>query len=184
MLDATAELLHRQGYAATGLNQIIADSGAPKGSLYFHFPGGKEELVSRAIERASEPLTELLERVLAAAPTPEDAIDGVVAYFGGQLATSAYAKGCPVATVALEQAATSNPLHTVCSSTYARWQQLVAARLATAGFAPARAAELASFALSAIEGALMLCRAHRSLDPLARTAAELRRHLQHERPTP
>mgnify|MGYP001553018025 CR=1 FL=1 len=91
------------GYAATGLNQIVDESGAPKGSLYFHFPGGKEQLVAESLSLASASLTELLAAMLAAAPTPAAALDGIVAYFAQQLESSQFAKGCPIATVALEQ---------------------------------------------------------------------------------
>ena len=55
-VEATGELLRRQGYAATGLNEIVARSGAPRGSLYFHFPGGKQELALAAMERTGEQL--------------------------------------------------------------------------------------------------------------------------------
>ena len=178
MLDTAADLLHRQGYTATGLNQILEESRAPKGSLYFHFPGGKEELMSLALERASESLTEMLERVLASAPSGEHALDAITAYFAGQLQSSAFAKGCPLATVALEQAAASDALHRVCAATYARWQAAIAARLERDGHPRDRAESLAGFFLATIEGALLLCRAHRSIDPLLRASAELRRTLK------
>jgi len=174
MLKAAADLLHRQGYASTGLNQILEESQAPKGSLYFHFPGGKEELVAEALQASACSLTELLERVLENAPTIDDAIDAIVAYFAAQLEGSQYTKGCPVATVALEQAATSDPLHRTCADAYARWQALIAKRLERDGFAAERADSLANFALATIEGALLLCRAHRSTEPLRRAGKELR----------
>ena len=177
LLATTADLMHRQGYSSTGLNQIIEESGAPKGSLYFHFPGGKEQLVTEALEISSASLTELLERVLRSAPTTQLALDGIIAYFGGALETSSYTKGCPIATVALEQAATSDALYRVCSAAYHRWQALIAERLHEDGHSAKRADELAAFVLATIEGALMLCRAHRSTEPLRRTAVELRRFL-------
>lgn len=178
MLETAAELLHRQGYTATGLSQILEESGTPKGSLYFHFPGGKEELMSLALERASASLTDLLGQVLATAPSGEQALDAITAYFVHQLESSQFTKGCPIATVALEQAATSEALQRVCSATYALWQAAIAARLERDGHTPERAGELAGFFLSAIEGALLLCRAHRSTDPLRRAAIELRRTLK------
>jgi TetR/AcrR family transcriptional repressor of lmrAB and yxaGH operons len=178
MLETAAELVQRQGYASTGLNQILAESRAPKGSLYFHFPGGKEALIAEAVASSSESLTTMLEGVLANAPTPAAAIEAIVMYFAGQLEASQFTKGCPIATVALEQAATSDALHAVCSQTYARWQAAIAARLEREGHAAARAGELAAFCLAAIEGALLLCRAHRSTEPLRRAANELRRTVE------
>jgi TetR/AcrR family transcriptional repressor of lmrAB and yxaGH operons len=177
LLATTADLVHRQGYASTGLNQIVDESGAPKGSLYFHFPGGKEQLVAEALEMSSAAVTALLEGVLATAPTTPQALDMIIAYFSHELETSSFTKGCPIATVALEQAASSDPLHRMCTVAYHRWQALIAARLHQDGHALARAAELAEFFLATIEGALMLCRAHRSTQPLRRAALELRRLL-------
>ena len=177
MVKTAGDLLHRQGYASTGLNQILEESGAPKGSLYFHFPGGKEELMAEALTASAGSLTEMLERVVTHAPSAEAALDQIVAYFAAQLEASHYTKGCPVATVALEQAATSDALHEVCSTAYRRWQMLIAARLQRDGLAEARADALAGFILATIEGALLLCRAHRSTEPLRRAGAELRIHL-------
>jgi TetR/AcrR family transcriptional repressor of lmrAB and yxaGH operons len=178
LLATTADLLQRQGYASTGLNQILDESGAPKGSLYFHFPGGKEELAALALTASAESLTVILESILTGAPSIAAAIDGIVATFAHELEGSKFTKGCPIATVALEQAAISDALHEVCSSTYARWQVLVADRLERDGHSDERAAELAGFALATIEGALLLGRAHRSTEPLRRAGVELRRVLQ------
>src|SRR5258705_1726366 len=177
MIQTAADLLHKQVYASTGLNQILDESKAPKGSLYFHFPNGKEELVAAALDQASAGLTELLERVLGAAPSAAAAVDAIVAYFAGQLEASSYTKGCPIATVALEQAATSEPLHRACAAAYARWHALIAARLVRDGIAAGRAEAIANFSLATIEGALILSRAHRSTEPLRRAGAELRLHL-------
>lgn len=177
LLATTANLVHQQGYSSTGLNQIIAESGAPKGSLYFHFPGGKEELVALAIEMSSGSVTALLRQMLEGAPTTQLVLEGIVDYFSNALEASSYTKGCPIATVALEQAATSDPLQRVCSAAYHEWQALIAARLHRDGHSAKRADELAGFFLTVIEGALMLCRAHRSSEPLRRAAVELRRLL-------
>ena len=178
MLETAAGLVQRQGYASTGLNQILAESKAPKGSLYFHFPGGKEALVAEAIEHSSSALTELLEQVLATAPSAEAALDMITLYFATQLEQSQFTKGCPIATVALEQAATSDALHAVCTRTYTHWQDLIAARLEREGHTKSRAGALAGLLLATIEGALVLCRAHRSVEPLRSASVELRRLLK------
>lgn len=178
MLQKAAELVQQQGYTATGLNQILAESNAPKGSLYFHFPGGKEALVAEALQSSSAALTQLIEMVLAQAPTSVAALEAIVMHFAQELELSSFKKGCPIATVALEQAAISDPLHEVCSQTYARWQAAVAARLERDGHAHDRAVDLAGFLLSTIEGALLLSRTHRSTEPLRQAARELRRILE------
>lgn len=177
MLETTAELLQRQGYGATGLNQIIEDSGAPKGSLYFHFPGGKEQLAALALERAGQALDQQLAALLDGARSTAAVVTGLAGYFAGQLEASKFTKGCPFATVALEQSATSDALHQVCSASYARWHAGLAALLQRDGHTRARAGSLATLCLSAIEGAIVLARAHRSTLPLHQAAGELRRLL-------
>lgn len=180
LLSTTAELLHRQGYAATGLNQILESSGAPKGSLYFHFPGGKEELVATALAMAATGLTSALEMLLASASTPATAITAVLAFFRQQLESSKFEKGCPIATVTLEQAASSDPLQAACAVAYARWQSLIEERLVRDGFATTHARDLANLILSTIEGALIVSRAHRDLGPLERAGRELIRILERD----
>lgn len=178
MLETTADLLQRQGYGATGLNQIVDESGAPKGSMYFHFPGGKEELAALALERASQAMDARLAEMFGAAPSTAHAVTALIAHFTEQLERSRFTKGCPFATVALEQSASSDALHRVCSATYARWQAALAARLRSDGHTRARAESLAGLCLAAVEGALVLCRAHRSIAPLQQAAVELRRLLK------
>jgi TetR/AcrR family transcriptional repressor of lmrAB and yxaGH operons len=174
MVDVTANLLQRQGFHATGLTQVIADSGAPKGSLYFHVPGGKEELACAALDDAGRQWRERLGLVIDAAPTPGDAIEAVCRALAQQLAASDYALGCPLATVALEAAATSEPVRAVCAQHYRAWEQLITDRAVAAGMAPDAAERAATAVLSAVEGALLLARVYRSEAPLLRTGALLR----------
>jgi TetR/AcrR family transcriptional repressor of lmrAB and yxaGH operons len=178
LLATTADLLHRQGYAATGLNQILDGSGAPKGSLYFHFPGGKEELVAAAVDRANAGLTGALEQLITTASTPAVAVTAVVQFFAAQLAGSKFEKGCPIATLALEQAATSDTLQAACDRAYSSWLALIEQRLVRDGFTAQRAADLAILILSTIEGALLVSRARRSVEHLERAGRELVRVLE------
>lgn len=166
LVGATAALLQRQGYHATGLGQIVQESGAPRGSLYFYFPGGKEELACTALAESGEAMRQQLEAVIAAAPDPGAAVEDVCRVLGQALAGSGYAHGCPLATVALEAAADSDAVREVCATHYARWEHSIAARLCAAGAAPESAAELATFILATIEGALLLAKVKRDLGPL------------------
>lgn len=181
LVSATAALLRRQGYHATGLGQIVQESGAPRGSLYFYFPGGKEELACTALAESGEAMRQQLEAVIAAAPDPGAAVEDVCRVLGENLAASDYAHGCPLATVALEAAAASGAVREVCASHYARWEQSIARLLVAAGVAPERAAELATFMLATVEGALLLAKVKRDLGPLelaGRTlAAQMRQAL-------
>jgi TetR/AcrR family transcriptional repressor of lmrAB and yxaGH operons len=172
-VETTAALLRRQGYHATGLAQIVEESGAPKGSLYFHFPGGKEQLAQAALERSGQQMHDELAAIVAAAPGPAAAIRAVTTRLADELEASRFQDGCPVATVALEAAAQVPALQAVCSASYARWQVLIEGALARGGVPPARAASLANLVLAAVEGALLLSRAHADTAPLRRVGEEL-----------
>src|SRR5277367_4918468 len=98
-LDATGTLLRRQGYASTGLSEIVARSGAPKGSLYFHFPGGKEQLALAAMQRASEQLRDAIAAILASSDDLGEALARLLDALAAGLERSGYRDGCPIATV-------------------------------------------------------------------------------------
>ena len=174
IIAATTDLLEAQGYHATGLNQILQQSNAPKGSLYHHFPAGKEALAAEAMEAAGQVVTHDLDALIAAGLDFGSALTPLLAFFCERLRTSDFQKGCPVATVTLETAATSDPIQQACRSVYHCWQIRIEQLLIASGWSPTRAPAMALFALSAIEGALILCRAERSTLPLEQVAEELR----------
>ncbi len=169
----TAQLLQRQGYSATGLNEIVARSGAPKGSLYFHFPGGKQELAAAAMQQSGAQLQGAIAAILAAEPDPGRALASLIDALALGLSNSHYRDGCPIATVALETAAASQELRETAAAVFDSWLEAIATRLCAAGFPPDRAARRALLALSAIEGALILARARRDPGPLEAVREEL-----------
>jgi TetR/AcrR family transcriptional repressor of lmrAB and yxaGH operons len=170
---ATAELLRRQGYAASGVNEIVARSGAPRGSLYFHFPGGKEELAVAAIEASGEQLERAIGHVLSASGDLAAALGALVDALAAGLESSDYADGCPVATVTLEAASTSEPIRAAADRAFTSWIAALAERLRAAGLDDAAAERRALLVLSSIEGALLLARARGDLGPLRAVREEL-----------
>jgi TetR/AcrR family transcriptional regulator, lmrAB and yxaGH operons repressor len=177
MISATADLLEKNGFRATGLNKILSESGAPRGSLYFHFPGGKEELASVALRDAGAAVERLLRTKAEGTATAAEGLATALAWLEQRMLAAEFDKGCPVVMVALEAAATSEVLHRACSTIYRAWALAIADRLCEDGVERGRAEVLADVALAAIEGALVLCRAHRDTQPLRRVAAELPRLL-------
>ena len=171
-LDTAGRLLRRQGYAATGLNEIVARSGAPKGSLYFHFPGGKQELAAAALSRAGEQLAASMGAILSSSDDLGEALGRLVDALCAGLEASGYADGCPIATVALE-ANDSEALRAVSASVFESWLELLRTRLCDAGLEPAAAERRALLVLSAIEGALILARTRRDPSALAAVREEL-----------
>src|SRR5271156_4715726 len=155
-IEAMTDLLQRQGYAATGLAEVTARSGAPRGSLYFHFPEGKEQLAAAALQLGGERFTDMIDAAIAAAPDAASAIRILVAALSNRLQSSQYELGCPIATTALEQAASWARLRETVHAVFLRWIETFRVRLQAEGCDPAMAEEQALFAVSAIEGALVL----------------------------
>jgi TetR/AcrR family transcriptional regulator, lmrAB and yxaGH operons repressor len=173
IIATTSSLLERQGYHATGINQIIRESGAPKGSLYYYFPAGKEELTAEAIEHNSRLLADHTRSELAAVAEPAAAIQGFIRRLAAHVQASACQAGAPIAAVALETAATSDRLAAACSAAYASLHTAFREKLLQGGVAPESAASLATLTLAAIEGGIVLTRAQRSAAPLEQIADQL-----------
>ena len=186
LLDTGAELFRRQGYAATGIKQILANAEAPIGSLYHHFPGGKEELGAEAI-RLSGALYELLiPAVFDPAPDLPTAIRNFFAGAAEHLRETDYADACPIATIALETSSSSEPLRQACAAVFERWIAAGAARHEDGGLTDEQARERTIGMLAALEGAFVLARALRSTEPLhiagEMVATTVERALQNQRP--
>lgn len=166
ILDGTAELFRRYGYTGTGLKQIVTAANAPFGSIYHHFPGGKEEIGEAVIRRSGQMYLELFETIFDAAP---DALTGIDDFFAGAaevLRQTDYVDACPVATVALEVASSNETLRVATADVFESWIGGVVPRLVRAGIDPTTARRLALFLIAALEGAFVLCRAAKATDAM------------------
>jgi TetR/AcrR family transcriptional repressor of lmrAB and yxaGH operons len=174
LVAATSALLQRQGYHATGLSQIVDESGAPRGSLYFYFPGGKEQLAKAALQASGAEWRDKIEAIVDAAPDHGAAIVAVCRMLADELVASDYEHGCPLATVALEASTSSEVVRKTIADHYAGWLDAITARLARSGTPEAQGAQIAVFVLSAMEGALMLSKVRRDPGPLLAVGEMLR----------
>jgi AcrR family transcriptional regulator len=166
IVDTSADLFRRQGYAATGVKQIVTEARAPFGSLYHFFPGGKEQLGAEAI-RVSGAIYELL--IPAVFDPAPDVVTGVRDFFDGaaeHLVETDYADACPIATVALEVSSSSEALREACAEVFESWIAAGTPRFLAAGIDEAPARELTIAMIAALEGAFVLARALRSTEPL------------------
>lgn len=179
IIEATCELLEKQGYHATGLNQIVAESGAPKGSLYYYFPEGKEELTAEAIERMGRRVAERIRDRLATIDDPAAAIQSFVLDLGEHVEASGFHGGSPITIVALEAPAMSARLNAACRDAYQLWQQVFRDKLTRSGYDADEAGRLATLIVASIEGAIVLSRTSRSVEPLRHTAQEIGARLEH-----
>ena len=173
MVQATCELLEEQGYHATGLSEILQRSDTPRGSLYYYFPEGKEELAIEAIEQQGRLIESRLREAIAASDDAAEAIGGLFCRLAHAASTSGARALSPLAVVALESSSTNERLRQTCAAIYEDWRALFEVKLLTCGFAPEHAASLSLMILGSMEGAMMLTKTLRSGDPLHQTGQHL-----------
>lgn len=181
LLEAATELFRRQGYASTGLKQLTVQAGAPFGSLYHHFPGGKDEIAETVIRNAAGYYLDLALESFDPDLDPPGMIRAMFAGAAEHLRDSDYADACPVATVALEVASTNDRLRRATHDVFEIWLTWLESYFRDAGLSAPAARAAAVHFLITLEGAFMLCQASRSTEALTiagdavadRVAAEL-----------
>jgi AcrR family transcriptional regulator len=172
MIQSAALLFRERGVEGTAFADVLEHSGAPRGSVYHHFPGGKQQLAEEATRWAGE----FMAAGLAAALEQDDpiaALDAFVELWAGILAQSDYQAGCPIVAAALEGNRAPGA-RAQAAATFNNWEQLLAQALIRSHVDPDRARSLATLIIAAIEGAVVLARAQQSTEPFERVARELR----------
>jgi AcrR family transcriptional regulator len=177
IVEAGAELLRHKGYAATGVKEIVAAAQAPFGSLYHHFPGGKEQLGVEVVAFGGAEYGKLGPLIFDAAP---DVVTGVRMFFDGAAANleeTNWLAGCPIATVALEVANTSEPLREATAAVFTSWVEGLKGYFEAAGLSEADAREIATKFVAALEGGFILAQTWRDTAPLTAAGAMVAREL-------
>jgi AcrR family transcriptional regulator len=172
MVHSAALLFREHGYSGTGFRDVIAHSGAPRGSIYHHFPGGKGQLAEEAIRHASHAMAVGMEAAGAGGSDPIAALRGFLGDWQYTLERTDFRAGCPVVAVAVETHERPAIL-AAADAAFARWENLFAGTLRRAGVSHARAARLATLAVAAVEGAVVLCRARHDTEALRDVGREL-----------
>ncbi|MBZ9755456.1 TetR/AcrR family transcriptional regulator [Mesorhizobium sp. ESP6-5] len=173
MIEATALLLRRRGYHGTSLNDILSASGAPRGSLYFHFPGGKDQLVVEVTRASVAEVTERLGEALAAERDPAVAVHHIYQSVGRMLEDNEFSLGCPVAPVVLDSPGDVPDLVELCRSAFEQWIGLLREAFVRAGVPERRAQALALLVESSLEGLMVIARATRDRSSLNAVADEV-----------
>ena len=184
MIHAAAELFCQRGYHATTFSDVVRESGAPRGSTYFHFPGGKQELAREAIARAGDQIEETVDEAARHADDPGSLIRALAQILASRLERAGYQSGCAIATMFLELAPRDEEFSADFDSVFARWRAALITRFEPLGLAPGRAAVLADLTISAFEGALILSRAARSTEPFKTTTEALISAIDHDAASP
>ncbi|WP_328607400.1 TetR/AcrR family transcriptional regulator [Amycolatopsis sp. NBC_00345] len=168
ILAAGAELFRQGGYAGTGVKQIVETAGAPFGSLYHFFPGGKEQLGEEVVRSSGMQYIALFDLFIT--PETTDLIDCIETFFAAgvtSLLETDYVEGCPIATVALEVATTNETLRQATADVFTAWIDAGTERLEKFGLPPASARTLTITLITSLEGAFVLARSMRSTEPMA-----------------
>ncbi len=171
MIRSAAILMRARGIEATSFAEVLAHSRAPRGSIYHHFPGGKAQLIEEATRYAGD----FTASGLAAALDDDDPLASIHAFTSGWieiLRGSEFADGCPVVAATLE-GDRSPRARDAAAAAFASWEDILTRAFARHIGPEARARSLATISIAAIEGAVVLARATRSVGPLERVAVEL-----------
>jgi AcrR family transcriptional regulator len=176
MIEATVEALRRRGVAGMSFTDVLRASGAARGAIYHHFPGGKAQIVAEAAARNGQDVRAYLATLPAGSPPA--VVEAFMAAVRPVVAESAAGGGCAVAAITVPAGTDGgdDTLRQVAASAFAAWAEQLAERLAAAGLAPAEAADLATLLITLLEGAHIMCRAAGSIEPFdqaARTATAL-----------
>ena len=173
-LAAAAKLFRQQGYHGTALQEILRAGGSPRGSLYFHFPNGKEEIGEAALALAGEDVRRAIARAAETSESAEIFLTRIARGMFANLEKSDYTEGCPIATTALETAAQSEILGAATRNAFQKWEHEISRGLERFGIGASDAEELATSVLSLLEGALLLARTYRSAAPMFRAEKALK----------
>jgi AcrR family transcriptional regulator len=175
MIASAALLVRERGARATSIDDVLRHAGAPRGSVYHHFPGGREELLREATRFAGDVVARRLSR--AAGEDPLAAFDAFLGRYRDDLLANGFRPGCPVMAVAVEDGG----VQAEAGAVFRTWTAALADAFGAGGVPSERAEALAVLAVSAAEGALALSRAQRDVAPLDHVRTELRALLDSER---
>ncbi|TPK56429.1 MULTISPECIES: TetR/AcrR family transcriptional regulator [unclassified Mesorhizobium] len=173
ILETTGLLLRRRGYHGTSLNDILSASGAPRGSLYFHFPGGKDQLVVEVTRASVAEVTERLGAELAAESDPAVAVHHIYQSVARMLEDNEFSLGCPIAPVVLDAPNDVPDLEEICRSAFEQWIGLLRQAFVRAGVVERRARALALLVESSLEGLMVIARATRDRSSINVVADEV-----------
>ncbi|MFD5257741.1 TetR/AcrR family transcriptional regulator [Streptomyces bobili] len=178
MILSAAALLRKYGASATSIDRVLAHSGAPRGSVYHHFPGGRTQLIDEAVALAGDFIAGLIDAAMRA-DDPVEAVDAFFALWRDRLVESGFRAGCPIVAVAVETNDDAPQLARSAAAVFARWQEALAALLLRHGLTEERSRRLGAFIIASVEGAVIMCRAERSTAPIEAAAAEIHDLLLH-----
>jgi TetR/AcrR family transcriptional repressor of lmrAB and yxaGH operons len=171
VLDATITLLRQSGMSGAGINEIVRESGAPKGSVYHFFPQGKEQIVGEALDRHSARVVSFLEDTLSRPRTVARKLQALFDAYAARIEEGEYRLSCPLGAVCLDLDAEMEALRTTVASNLDRYVETIAHHVHVGSARENRA--FAAFVVTTIQGAFIRCRAEHSGKPFRDAGAWL-----------
>jgi TetR/AcrR family transcriptional regulator, lmrAB and yxaGH operons repressor len=179
ILLTTCDLIENQGFQSTGLNEIVRESGAPKGSIYYYFPEGKEEIVAEAVRFAGQHMVKHIQIHLESVKDAAEAVQSFLADLANHIQETGFRAGGPITIVASESATTSERINLACQEVYTHLHEVLAAKLRSNGIEAERASSLAWTINSTIEGAVILSRTFHTVQPLLGASQQITSLIRH-----
>lgn len=177
ILLTMARLIEKQGYHATGLNEIIRESDTPKGSLYYYFPGGKEQIGAEAILEAGKIISGRLRSELERKEQPAEAVHNFLMHMAENVEASQFGAGSPLTTATIETAVTCEAINQACREALDMIQTAFKEKFSAGGFSEIQAAELALYVTTVVEGGILMSRTYHHAEPLRLAAKHLKAYL-------
>ncbi len=171
MLDSAARVMRERGAAGLTIDSVLARSGAPRGSVYHHFPEGRNQILTEALRYAGESITATIDQAVDRGA--KALLREFVEFWEHLLTECDFTAGCPVVAAAISSADEELELSTEAGLILGRWCTALGRAFVTDGFDDSDAAALAVMSISALEGAIVLCRSTRSVVPLRQVGDQL-----------
>lgn len=175
MLASAAEVMRERGAAGVTIDAVLARSGAPRGSVYYHFPDGRNQILTEALRYSGDSITALIDD--AAGRGARALLQEFVAFWERQLTDGGFTAGCPVVAAAIgcsdDQDAKGPKLSAEAGAILGRWCSALSRAFVNDGFDEDNAASLAVMSIAALEGAVLLSRSTRDAGPLHQVGEQL-----------
>ena len=171
MLVSAAQVMRERGAAGVTIDEVLARSGAPRGSVYYHFPDGRNQILTEALRYSGDAITAMIDD--AAGWGARALLREFVEFWVRQLSNSNFTAGCPVVAAAIGSDNDDPKLSADAGVILGRWCTALTRAFVNDGFDDAGAASLAVTSIAALEGAIVLCRSTRTADPLRQVGDQL-----------
>ncbi|MBV8928034.1 MAG: TetR/AcrR family transcriptional regulator [Mycobacteriaceae bacterium] len=171
MLISAAEVLRERGAAGLTIDEVLSRSGAPRGSVYHHFPDGRQQILGEALRYAGDALTDRIEA--AAGEGGMHLLHRFVEFWEQLLRETDFTAGCPVVAAAIGSAEEERQLTNTAGEIFQSWRNALIRSFVAEGFPASEASSLATVTIAAVEGGVVLCRATRTTEPLREVADQI-----------